>query len=36
MAKYDQRLLEEELKLRVDEDWFSAYDTRRIIGKVDF
>ena len=36
MAKYDQRLLEEVLKLRVAADWFSAYDCKRIIGKVDF
>ncbi|MBQ0032563.1 MAG: hypothetical protein KBT68_07150, partial [bacterium] len=36
MARYDPKILEEELKLRVAEDWFSAYDTRRIIGKVDF
>ena len=36
MAKYDQRLLEEELKNKVAADWFAAYDTTRIIGKVDF
>ena len=36
MSRYDPKILEEELKLRVAEDWFSAYDTRRIIGKVDF
>ena len=36
MAKYDHKLLEEELKNKVAADWFAAYDTTRIIGKVDF
>ena len=36
MAKYDSRLLEEELKNKVAADWFAAFDTTRIIGKVDF
>ena len=36
MARYEQTLLEEELKNKVAADWFAAYDTTRIIGKVDF
>ena len=36
MAKYPVGLLEEELKNKVAADWFAAYDTTRIIGKVDF
>ena len=36
MAKYSVGLLEEELKNKVAADWFAAYDTTRIIGKVDF
>ena len=36
MAKYPIGLLEEELKNKVAADWFAAYDTTRIIGKVDF
>ncbi len=36
MAKYPTGLLEEELKNKVAADWFAAYDTTRIIGKVDF
>ena len=36
MAKYTTGLLEEELKNKVAADWFAAYDTTRIIGKVDF
>ena len=36
MAKYDHKLLEEELKNKVAADWFAAFDTTRIIGKVDF
>ena len=36
MAKYDSRLQEEELKNKVAVDWFSGFDTTRIIGKVDF
>ena len=36
MAKYPLNLLEEELKNKVAADWFAAYDTTRIIGKVDF
>ena len=36
MAKYDPRLQEEELKNKVAADWFSGFDTTRIIGKVDF
>ena len=30
------KLLEEELKSKVAADWFAAYGTTRIIGKVDF
>lgn len=30
------KLLDEELKSKVAADWFAAYDTTRIIGKVDF
>ena len=36
MARYPTGLLEEELKNKVAADWFAAYDTTRIIGKVDF
>ena len=36
VAKYPVGLLEEELKNKVAADWFAAYDTTRIIGKVDF
>ena len=36
MAKYPTGLLEEELKNKVAADWFAAYDTTRIIGKIDF
>ena len=36
MAKYPIGLLEEELKNKVAADWFAAFDTTRIIGKVDF
>ena len=36
VAKYSVGLLEEELKNKVAADWFAAYDTTRIIGKVDF
>lgn len=36
MSKYPIGLLEEELKNKVAADWFAAYDTTRIIGKVDF
>ena len=36
MARYEQTLLEEELKNKVAADWFAGYDTTRIIGKVDF
>ena len=36
MAKYDPRLREEELKLKVAADWFAPFDTTRIIGNVDF
>ena len=36
MARYQTGLLEEELKNKVAADWFAAYDTTRIIGKVDF
>ena len=36
MAKYTTGLLEEELKNKVAADWFAAYDTTRVIGKVDF
>ena len=35
MARYPTGLLEEELKNKVAADWFAAYDTTRIIGKVD-
>ena len=36
MTKYPIGLLEEELKNKVAADWFAAFDTTRIIGKVDF
>ena len=36
MARYPTGLLEEELNNKVAADWFAAYDTTRIIGKVDF
>ena len=36
MARYPIGLFEEELKNKVAADWFAAYDTTRIIGKVDF
>ena len=29
-------MLEEKLKNKVAADWFAAYDTTRIIGRVDF
>ena len=35
MPLYDG-LLEEELKNKVGQDWFAAYDTTQIIGRVDF
>lgn len=33
---YPLNILEEELKLKVAQDWFSTYDTTRIHGKIDF
>ena len=36
MSKYPINMLEEELKNKVAADWFSGFDTTRIIGKVDF
>ena len=32
MAKYDLRLREEELKLKVAADWFAAFDTEKIVS----
>ena len=29
-------ILEEELKNKVAADWFTAYDSTQIIGKIDF
>ena len=36
MAKYDKGIREGELKNKVAADWFSAYDTTREIGNIDF
>ena len=36
MAHYSVTIREEELKNLVKEDWFSDYDTARIIGNIDF
>ena len=36
MAHYAITIREEELKNLVKEDWFSGYDTARIIGDIDF
>lgn len=33
---YSNQIREEELKNRIAEDWFSKYDTTRILGNVDF
>lgn len=33
---YDLQLREEELKLKVAKDFFSDYDTTKIIGNIDF
>ena len=35
-ASFYGNILEEELKNKVAADWFSAYDTTQIIGKIDF
>ena len=34
--QYSTSLREEELKNKVAKDWFSAFDTTRIIGNIDF
>ena len=36
MAKYDKGIREGELKNKVAADWFSAYDTTREVGNIDF
>lgn len=36
MGKYLNSLLEEELKLKVGNDFFKEFDTTKIIGKIDF
>lgn len=36
MAKYDTKIREEELKNKVAEDWFGAFETSRIVGNIDF
>jgi len=36
MSKYPDSLREEEIKLKVAEDWFPKYDTTQILGNVDF
>ena len=35
-SSYSASLREEELKNKVAKDWFSAFDTTRIIGNIDF
>ncbi len=36
MACYPTDIREEELKIRVANDWFAKYDTAKIVGNVDF
>ncbi|MCD8281703.1 MAG: hypothetical protein LUC22_00425 [Prevotella sp.] len=36
MSAYYGDVLEEELKIRVGNDWFPAFDTAGIVGKIDF
>ena len=33
---YSQDIREEELKMRVSQDWFSTFDTAHIVGNIDF
>lgn len=35
-TSFYSNILEEELKNKVAADWFAAYDSTQIIGKIDF